>query len=54
MAQADVLSDALARVHTAGGVGLMTQYTVCADPNYDCGLREPGGAARPAFAAWVT
>lgn len=35
------------------GLGLHTQYTVQADPNYDCGLRETGGAARPAFAAYV-
>ena len=35
------------------GVGLFTQYTVNADPGYDCGLREPDGGGRPAFDAWV-
>ena len=52
-AQADVLRSALERFDAVGGVGLMTHYTVHADPNYDCGLREPDGRARPAFAAWV-
>jgi Cellulase (glycosyl hydrolase family 5) len=51
--QAELLRAALARVDAAGGVGLMTQYTVQADPRYDCGLREPDGRERPAFAAWV-
>ena len=31
------------------GIGLFTQYTVTADPAYDCGLREADGGARPAF-----
>ena len=48
-----MLRSALERFDAVGGVGLMTHYTVHADPNYDCGLREPDGRARPAFAAWV-
>jgi hypothetical protein len=55
--QAEVLRAAVLRHHTAtgagSGVGLMTQYTVTADPNYDCALREVGGEARPAFDAWA-
>ena len=34
------------------GLTLLTQYTAMADPNYDCGLREPDGGGRPAFDAW--
>jgi hypothetical protein len=52
-AQATMLRDALARYDTSGGIGLFTQYTVYADPHYDCGLRDADGGARPAFAAWV-
>jgi hypothetical protein len=52
-AQADILRGALARYDAAGGVGLFTQYTIQADPGYDCGLREPDGQARPAYRAWV-
>ena len=52
-AQAAMLSDALARYERTPGVGLFTQYTVTADPEYDCGLREASGAARPAFDAFV-
>ena len=51
--QGEVLAEALARFRETPGVGLLTHYTVYADPNYDCGLLEPGGAQRPAFAAWV-
>jgi hypothetical protein len=51
--QAAMLADAVARYEREPGVGLFTQYTVHADPGYDCGLREAGGAPRPAFAAWV-
>jgi hypothetical protein len=25
-----------------------------ADPNYDCGLRDPDGSERPAFGAWCS
>jgi hypothetical protein len=53
-AQADMLRDAVARYVVTDGVGLFTQYTVHADPAYDCGLREPDGAARPAYGVWVT
>jgi hypothetical protein len=51
--QARVLGEAVARLRATPGVGLLTQYTLQADPNYDCGLLEPDGAARPAFAAWT-
>ena len=34
------------------GVALLTQYTIRADPNYDCGLLEAGGEERPALATW--
>jgi len=51
--QADVLRDAVRRTAATPGVGLLTQYTVHADPAYDCGLREADGTRRPAFAAWV-
>ena len=49
-----MLADAIARYERTPGVGLFTQYTVTADPAYDCGLREPDGSARPAFDAFVT
>ncbi len=52
--QAAMLADAIARYERTPGVGLFTQYTVTADPGYDCGLREADGSARPAFDAFVT
>ena len=52
--QAAMLTAAIARYERTPGVGLFTQYTVTADPNYDCGLREADGRARPAFDAFVT
>jgi hypothetical protein len=52
--QAAMLADAVARYERTPGVGLFTQYTVTADPGYDCGLREADGAARPAFEAWTS
>ena len=39
-----MLAEAVARYERTPGVGLFTQYTVHADPGYDCGLREPDGA----------
>lgn len=51
--QAAMLADAVARYEREPGVGLFTQYTVYADPDYDCGLVEADGTMRPAFAAWV-
>jgi hypothetical protein len=51
--QAAMLADAVARYERTPGVGLFTQYTVHADPNYDCGLLDPDGGMRPAFEAWV-
>ena len=45
--QAVMLADAVARSERTAGVGLFTQYTVYADPDYDCGLLEPDGAMRP-------
>jgi hypothetical protein len=51
--QAAQLAAAVARYERTPGVGLFTQYTVHADPKYDCGLREADGAPRPAFDAWV-
>ena len=51
--QAALLAAAIARYEDTPGVGLFTQYTVTADPKYDCGLREPDGAARPAFDAFL-
>ncbi|HZH24341.1 MAG TPA: hypothetical protein VEY49_05510 [Solirubrobacteraceae bacterium] len=53
LGQASMLADAIARYERTPGVGLFTQYTVTADPRYDCGLREADGRARPAFAAFV-
>ena len=35
------------------GLGLYTHYTVLADPDYDCGLRETDGRARPSFGVFV-
>ena len=52
-AQAAMLADALARYERTAGVGLFTQYTVTADPGYDCGLREADGSPRPAYEAFV-
>ena len=52
-AQARMLADAIARCERTPGLGLFTQYTVNADPGYDCGLREPDGTGRPAFDAFV-
>ena len=51
--QAAMLAAAIARYERTPGVGLFTQYTVTADPNYDCGLREADGRARPAFDAFL-
>jgi hypothetical protein len=51
--QARLVGAALDRAARTPGLGLHTQYTVQADPNYDCGLREADGAARPAFGAYV-
>jgi Cellulase (glycosyl hydrolase family 5) len=52
--QAAMLADVLARYERTPGVGLFTQYTVQADPGYDCGLLEPDGAMRPAFAVYTS
>ena len=51
--QAEVLARALARAEATPGLGLYTQYTVNADPDYDCGLRETDGRARPSFGVFV-
>ena len=51
--QAEVLARALARAEATPGLGLYTQYTVNADPDYDCGLRETDGRARPSFDVFV-
>jgi hypothetical protein len=51
--QAALLADAIARYERTPGVGLFTQYTVTADPGYDCGLREADGSSRPAFEAFL-
>jgi hypothetical protein len=51
--QARVLARALERAAATPGLGLYTQYTVTADPGYDCGLRETDGRARPAFDVFV-
>jgi hypothetical protein len=57
--QARVLTEALGRHHYAkgagAGVGMVTQYTTFADPNFDDGLLDAaaaGGAPRPALAVW--
>jgi hypothetical protein len=54
--QGHVLTEALSRHHYAKGagegVGMLTQYTTYADPGFDDGLLETGGAPRPALAAW--
>jgi hypothetical protein len=52
-AQAAMLADAVERYARTPGVGLFTQYTVYADPGYDCGLLEADGTIRPAFRAWL-
>jgi hypothetical protein len=52
--QAAMLAEAIARYEHTPGVGLFTQYTVTADPNYDCGLREADGSERPAFDAFLS
>jgi hypothetical protein len=56
--QAEVVREAVSRHHRpkdeGAGVAMLTQYTVHADPNYDCGLVESSGAWRPAFDAWVS
>jgi hypothetical protein len=52
--QAAMLADAIDRYERTPGVGLFTQYTVTADPGYDCGLREADGSARPAFDAFLS
>ena len=52
--QAEMLAGAVRRYARAPGVGLFTQYTVQADPDYDCGLLEPDGAMRPAFGAYIS
>jgi hypothetical protein len=49
-----MLAEAIERYERTPGVGLFTQYTVTADPAYDCGLRDADGGARPAFEAFVT
>jgi hypothetical protein len=55
-AQAQRLARAVARhrdpADLGAGLTLLTQYTATADPNYDCGLRDPDGGGRPAFDAW--
>jgi Cellulase (glycosyl hydrolase family 5) len=51
--QAAMLADAVARYEREPGVGLFTQYTVYADPGYDCGLVETDGTRRPALDAWI-
>jgi hypothetical protein len=54
--QAEVLDKAFHRhrrgTGVGGGVAMFTQYTLIADPNFDCGLREPTGDERPAFGRW--
>jgi hypothetical protein len=57
--QGQVLTEALSRHHYAkgagAGVGMLTQYTTYADPDFDDGLLEAagaGGAPRPALTAW--
>lgn len=54
--QAKVLASAFHLHRRSTGVGagvaLFTQYTLNADPNFDCGLREASGAERPAFPVW--
>ena len=51
--QAAMLAQAVTRYERTPGVGLFTQYTVNADPGYDCGLREPdGGGGRRSTRGW--
>jgi hypothetical protein len=51
-----IVGEGIARFSANDGVGagvrLLTQYTVCADPNFDCGLREPTGEERAAWDVW--
>jgi hypothetical protein len=55
--QAEVVKEAVTRhqrrTEEGAGVAMLTQYTISADPNYDCGLLESNGAWRPAFDAWA-
>lgn len=54
--QARVLTESLSRHHYAkgagAGIGMYTQYTTYADPNFDDGLLESNGTPRPSLAAW--
>ena len=51
-----IVTDGLQRFGEDDGVGtnvrLITQYTVCADPNFDSGIRDPLGGERHAWRAW--
>jgi hypothetical protein len=51
-----IVSEGIQRFGADDGVGagvrLLTHYTVCRDPNYDCGLRDELGRERPAWGAW--
>jgi hypothetical protein len=55
-AHAAIVSEGIQRFAEDGGVGagvsLLTQYTVCADPRFDAGLRDQAGGERPAWRAW--
>jgi hypothetical protein len=55
--QSSVLEEAILRHTRSDGAGagvlLLTQYTVTADPNYDCALREVDGRWRPAWTTWA-
>jgi hypothetical protein len=54
--QAIILDEAFHRHRRSTGVGagvaLFTQYTLNADPNFDCGVRELNGDERKAFGVW--
>jgi hypothetical protein len=51
-----IVTEGIARFGQDTGVGagvrLLTQYTVCADPGFDDGLRNSDGGWRPAWDAW--
>jgi hypothetical protein len=51
--QATRIQHAWTALQQQPGVGMMAQYLVYTDPNYDTGLREAAdGAARPAWGVW--
>ncbi len=53
-AQAKCLQTAWELHSAASGVGMLAQYLLYGDPNFDCGLLEPAPSTvkRPSYATW--